>query len=52
MIKIQRHIGTDIICQGLSSDNMREGWMLCQLPDGEIEEIYIKNIKHISAYEN
>lgn len=51
MIKIQRHFASDIICSGLSSDPMKEGYFLCQMEDGDIKEIYYKEIKHIK-YEN
>lgn len=53
MIKIELHVGNPIICKGLSSDPdpRRENWMLCQMADGDLQEVYYKNIKHISSYE-
>jgi hypothetical protein len=49
MIKIELHIGNTITCKGISSDPTREQWMLCQMEDDDIKEVYYKNIKHISA---
>lgn len=49
MIKIELFHGKPITCNGLSSDPTREQWMLAQMADGDIKEVYYKNIKHISA---
>lgn len=52
MIKVEKHYGKPVICKGISSDPMREGWMLLQMPDETIQELFHLNIKHISSYEN
>lgn len=51
MIKIELFHGNPIICISLSSDPApkRENWMLAQMEDNDIKEVYYKNIKHISA---
>lgn len=47
MIRIQLFQGLPIICKSISADPLHSYFFLCQMPDGDIVEVYHSNIRHV-----